>query len=410
MARKEWRLPILGTLLHRIRDLSPDEDRALAGCLVFLDAIDQLRIHHYAFTREGASVEETVADEVISISVEYKPWSPHFHLTGSNRQKRKELEHYLQRKGVHVRRLPHFKFFKGKNHYYQVVLNAATLMESYAISCELNHIVNALRIPLNEALSFLPPGNEYHSISSYLISTGLCTAQNLMPTLAVCIDVALMYDPFVLYNVPWDSSDQEGRHDQYPGETFLAVCDALKTTAPLIGNSREEADIFYKALCKNAGLPDPNWMAEKSYKIAASFLSKGSREDRILAKAVKAHCNALKYRCKIGATSFPLALVTTEHLYKVLELARPVVSFYNVRTRQREHFDPRKVDCLSIHSILLQAISEPVIECPLKRGRPFFCDSAELPSDKLCVWKHAHGTSECFVDILERLCGFTSSG
>ena len=138
----------------------------------------------------------------------------------------------------------------------------------------------------------------------------------------------------------------------------LLVCEALRRTEPLAGNSPEEVDKFYKALCANAGLPDPHWMATKAYEVAASLLAKSPIENTLLGNVMKAHCDALKYRCDHNPTYFPLALVTTDTLMDVLESALPATSYYNLRTRQPDSFDPAKVDGITVHSILLQAVGE----------------------------------------------------
>lgn len=399
--RSGWKLPIANDLLDRLKTLSPDEMKAVEGAMIFLDGIDQLRLHKYT---------EEIADTGSSdmFTVDFLPWSPHFfQLNDQTSEGREEFARKLVGIGAHVRKLARLSV-SNPPFALQFIINVGALMESFAVLVEMNHIHNALQLAPREVFELIPPGNEYHVLTAYMLENNLCTWGNLIPTLGVCIDAALMYDPFVLYNVPWDVVDADGRYDQYPGETFLTICDALKVTEPMTKGTVEETDRFYKELCLNAGLPDPDWMAQKSYEVASGLLAKSPNEKTLLARALRVHTDALRLRSEQGTAHFVFNLPTTGGISDLLRLALPVISFYNLNTGQPDHFDARKIDALTIHSLLLQALSQPRIDCPLKAGDPFFCSSATLPPNKLCVWKHAEGTSECLVDILEKQFGFES--
>jgi hypothetical protein len=398
---KSWQLPIATSLFQRIKQLSPDEMRTLEGSLIFLDTIDQLRLHQFPYPFDPTQPPSIIVDSL--------PWSPHFfQLEDQGFESRQRFAKHLNGIGAHVRKLIRLTV-NTRPQSYQLIVNGAALMESFAVVVEMNHIYNAFGASASEMLSLLPPGNQYHALTLYLLEKGLVSAETLILTMSVLIDGALMYDPFVLYNVPWDVADDEGRHEQYPGETFMMLCEALRTTAPIREATKKEIARFYKELCKKAGIPDPDWMAQKSYEVAETLLAKAPWEKALLGRALKAHRDALKFRCDSGSASFPLFLPTTKYINKLLGLALPTVSFYNIYTRQPEGFDPRKIDAITIHSILLQAISESRIDCPLKQGDPFLCESSILDPNKLCVFLVGNERYECLLDIVERQFGLSPS-
>jgi hypothetical protein len=393
-----WQLP-LESLIGRMYDPPSERFAAAQSFLLFLDAMDQMRLHQ--------DLSTTPADIPEFVMLEFLPWSPHFFLLeDQGRESREKFARHLRGLNAHVRKLPVISVTRNRFQH-QIVVNAASLAEGYALVTELNHIVNALRLPLADALGLASHGNKYVALMSYLLDRNYCSTEHVLFTLTVCIDAALMYVPSVLYNVPWDGVDQSGRCEQYPGETFISLCEALPKTKPVQGF--EDVARFHKDLCANAGLPDPQWMAEKSLEVARAVRAKApAGSTPLLANAIDAHMDALEYRCAKGP-AFPSLLTTTECIYDLLHKARRALTFYNLHTRAPDFFDPRKIDTITIHSILLQAISQPSIQCPLKLGNPFFCNSAAKEDKVLCVWKHEFGTSECLLDVLERACGFVSA-
>jgi hypothetical protein len=401
-----WKLPIAEDLWSRI-ELSPHEFTAAEGCLNFLDAMDQLRLQQASATFRTLDFEtlewkaEVPNGSGMSVRLDWEPRSPHFLLNDATELTAAEKADVWKKRGAHIRRQPVLTItvLTGSS---TIVINAAVLMEAFAALVEINHIGNALGSSAFELFELLPTGNEYFAVLAYLLESGLCTSNNLFPTLAICIDAALMYDPFVLYDVPWDTADAQGRTDHYPGETFITVCEALRRTEPLRSNAPEEMSRFYNDLCQNAGLPSPAWMANKAFEVADKLMSQKPWEQTLLGRALKAHHTALDIRRKSEPGAFVAQMPTTGGLYELTKASLPAVSFYNLNTRQADHFDPRKVDGLTIHSILQQALTAERIDCPLKMGHPFFCPSATKPLDQLCTWNFAGGASECLVDILEQ--------
>ena len=387
-----WDLPLAAKLAKKFPDLSENEWSMWNGCLNFLDISNQLTI------KAETSVVDMSDTERMQIS--YHSWSPHYYAKFEGLSTA-EFEKLLKANGAHIRKLPQLMFRKSSVEF-TVVINGALLMENFAVLVEMNHIENALGLSYEKIYDLLPKGNEYHCLIAYMLESGLCSWFNLIPTLTVLIDASLMYDPFILYNVPWDAIGDDGKADQYPGETFMILCEALKKTSPIQVGGAAEIESFYKEVCLNAGLPDPDWMAQKSLETISTLIGKQPDEKALMHEAVQAHYRALKLRVEKGCGEFLYYMPTSDHIIDLVELSIPAVSFYNLTTHQPDRFDPQKIDLITIHSILFQAITQPKIECPLKMGNPFFCESAVSPSDKLCTWKHEFGRSECYVDILEK--------
>ncbi|HKS21824.1 MAG TPA: hypothetical protein VJZ76_03415 [Thermoanaerobaculia bacterium] len=395
-----WQLPLLQTLFDETGNIAPSspQERVLNGSVVFLDVMDQMRLHEQHDPHDG---------DQGGIRLYFLPWSPHFFLDAGTAEldHRLQLAKQLEAGGFLVRRLPVLAFLQPPTDY-RIVLNAAALMETYATLTELNHIQNAFGVTAEEALELLPQAMRYHAVLRYALESGLCDVRGLIPTMLVCIDAALMYDPFVLFDVPWAIADPQGRSDRYVGETFLAVCDAVRKIGQAQTADYDGVANFYRAVCVEAGLPSPDWMAQKTYDVAATLAARATGKDVLLGRVITAHRDALKFRLDRGPV-FPFILPTTAPLFDVIETVLPVISFYNLHTRQADPFDPHKIDAVSVHTILTQAIMSPQIECPLKMGEPFFCSSATLEQQRLCVWTvDQKPVSECLVDILERLFGF----
>ena len=382
-----WELPVLETLMEQGGKFTPDEVRVVDASLLFLDGIDQMRLHYKKH------------DGGWRVAAWSEPWSPHFFMGGgTDPESREKRVAELKSIGAHVRTLPHVVVGDA-----DLVVNVAALMETYALLAEWNHIHNALTTDAKRGMDALPPRPEYRALFDYALVQGVAPPAVLMPAMAAIIDASLMYDPFVLYDVPWDVPGEDGRADRYPGETFLELCEAAKHVDPIRGI--DDVGRFHREICKRAGLPEPQWMAETALATAQRVMDKTPGEEMLLRKALTAHRDALKLRCERGSEQFAFMLPTTGMIDEVLHVAMPTISFFNVHTLEPDGFDPRKVDAASMHPILFQAVVHPRIECPLKLGNPFYCSSAGKDPDTLCVWTHKFGRSECWVDLLEKDCG-----
>ena len=386
-----WQLPVLRSLMDQ-GNFTPEEMRVVDGSVLFVDAIDQFRLHYTKLEHKPGSEEQ--------VYIFSEPWSPHFVVGGGTPEDPPDQRvEYLRKIGSYARNLPHVVFDTAKTAA-DLVVNVAALMETYALVAEWNHIYNAMPDDQERALAALPERPEYELLIDFALLLGVCPPERVIPTMTALIDASLMYDPFILYDVPWDVADKDGRFDRYPGATFIELCKAAKDVAPI----RNLTDIvrFHNEVCKRAGLPDPQWMAEKSLETAERVINKTPGEEVLLHRALQAHRDALKIRCDRGSARFAFELPTTGTINQIVRAALPAISFFNAHTLQPDGFDPRKVDCASVHSILFQAVAHPTIQCPLKLGNPFKCHNAGTDTDTLCVWTDALGRSECLLDILEK--------
>jgi hypothetical protein len=400
--RKGWRLPILEDFYRRRETLDDFETQAFDRFVSFFDVADQLRIHACRLPSQEA------LERGVGVRLASEPWSPHFFLLPPEAAAGERLAYadHLRKAGALVKQLPHVQIQRG-GVIEDVVLNTAALMESFAVIAEVNHLSNAFgNINLEEVSRVVPGGAEYWAAILLGIEAGCCTAENLMPV-AICIDLSLMYDAFILFNAPvLERPKDDGVPDRYPGEIFI---EAVRTAAK-IGAMQADCDAgrFYKELCERMKIPSPRRMAEKAYEVAGSLLSRvpgGARA--FLGEAIRAHHGALK--CRLAdPESYPIRLLRRDGLGEILLPMRSFVSFYDLQNRKPFRFDCRQVDVVSLHNLLLQMLSSQRIDCPLKNGNPFYCEASVLPANQLCKWIGDSWTSECQVDILEKQLGIIS--
>jgi hypothetical protein len=392
-----WQLPV-GQWLFDLPERTDHQNRAMGRFLNFLDAFDQLQLH-------VDQTDEMPDPSGPSVQLFWEQWSPYLFwgVTQDFFQS--------QRKTVPVFRQPHV-WLRKEDNAESVMLNAAALMEGFALLVELNNMYNALGLDADsreEMAQIASSGNEYIAALQIGLDRDAFTASTMIPVLSICIDLALMYDPFVLYNSPNLEMPGPGiPPDQYPGETFVLACSAAGHIPP----PRDWDDLgrFYTALCDYMKLPSPEWMAMRTHEVASNLLSSSGDaplENVWLGAATAMHVAALEQRVR-NPLAFAGKLVTTDGILDVIERCVPHVSFYSLRDHQPEgsyHYYAKNIDLLSLHSLIQQAITQPRIDCPLKRGDPFFCPSALSGPDDLCVFHLADGDQrECLVDVFEQLC------
>jgi hypothetical protein len=397
-----WQLPV-GRWLFDLPERNDHQNRAMGRFLNFVDTIDQLQLH-------VDQADEMPDPSGPPVQLFWEPWSPYL-FSGVDRD---FLQ--FQRETIPVFRQPHV-WLRKENNPESVMLNAAALMEGFALLVELNNIYNALGLDTDsreELAQIASSGNEYIAALQYGLGRGSFTEATMIPVLTTCIDIALMYDPFVLYNSPnLEMPGPEIPPDQYPGETFVLACSAAGHITP----PRDWDDLgrFYAALCDYMNLPSPEWMAMRAHEVASNLLSSrgdAPLENVWLGAATAMHLTALEQRVRNPRT-FAGNLVTTDGILDVVERCVPHISFYNLRNHEPEgsyHHYAKNIDLLSLHSLILQAITQPRIDCPLKKGDPFFCPSALSGPDELCVFPLVDGDQrECLVDVFEQLCKLRSA-
>jgi hypothetical protein len=191
---------------------------------------------------------------------------------------------------------------------------------------------------------------------------------------------------------------------QYPGKTFILACEAARHIPPPRSFEPEERIRFYTALCREMGIPSPQWMADRTCEAAEGLLaSVGDQiEDLWLGNALRFHTLALQYRRERAAT-LPGELLTHRGFENIIDLSPESISYYNLHSLQPDtRLYPRRIDLLTLHHLLQQVLSERRLECPLKEGHPFYCHSANSGPNTLCTWQIGNETVECLVDVIER--------
>lgn len=400
-----WHLPIGAKLL----ELGPGswtehQAKAFGRLLTMLNTADQLRLHYEAMNI-GSGAED-------GIHVIWEPWSPLFFTDGTptDWEERERFMKELEGVGVQGQKIPNLIFNSG-GQADVIVLNAAALMEGFALVLELNQIINAgILSSLDDIQDLMSVGHEYLATLWYGLGRGSFNVAGMIPTLAICVDVALMYDPFVLFNVSTLDAAREGeKSDQYPGETFIEACDAAANIRPIKSGEASEISRFYAELCEEMGLPSPQWMAERSFEVASSLVASvpGALEDIWLGKALRMHTEALKYRCE---RPFTLAFELLSHngLSELIRRCAPYISFYRLKTHQPEHFNPGNIDLVTLYNLIVQALTDSRMDCPLKTGEPFYCPSALSDPNTLCVFVNPQSgerIGECLLDLAEKYWG-----
>ncbi|MBC7930587.1 MAG: hypothetical protein H7Z38_08455 [Rubrivivax sp.] len=401
----DWRLPVGRTLLEmEPGSWTEHQAKAFGRLLTMLNTADQLRLH-YKVMDIGAKAE-------VGIHVIWEPWTPLFFTdaTPADWDEREKMMAGLEGVGVQRHRIPNLVFNAGERADV-IVLNAAALMEGFALVLELNQIFNAgIFSTLDNIQELMSVGNEYMAPIWYGLGRGSFDVAAMIPTMAVCVDVALMYDPFVLFNATTLDAAKEGeKSDQNPGETFIKACDAAANIRPVESNEPGEISRFYAELCEEMKLPSPQWMAERSFEVASSLMASvpGALEDIWLGKALRMHTEALKYRCERPYT-LAFELLSHSGLSEMTRRCAPYVSFYRLKTHQPEHFNPGNVDLVTLFNLIVQALTESSIDCPLKMGEPFYCPSALSDTNTLCVFVDPHSgeqMGECLLDLAEKYWG-----
>ena len=375
--RPGWDLPVVGSLVERLGKLSDYEQRALHRFLAFLEAFDQLQLH--VETRD-----EPGDDELL---LTWWPWSAHFFLLAPDDPGAwPGLAADLHKRGVLIHRLPHIAT-RRSGRLENAVVNAALLMENFACLVEFNQVINATGTHADSAaelFDLVPSGHGYTAASEYALAVGACNLSTLLPAVAVCVDVALMYDPFVLHDAPSIEQPTRNQHaDRLPGHTFIEACEAAATIRPVEGI----ADVarFYADLCETMGIPPPEWMAARAGEVAERLLSElEDPKATWLGGAIELHARGLSERLKRPAT-FCFDLLTSDGIFDVIDRCLDHASFFNLRSRQPQLFQTQDVDLMTLHRLVFQSLTQERIDCPLKQGDPFYCDSALAGANTLCV-------------------------
>lgn len=422
--RPGWELPIIPKLYLKMLEGRTDkyENTALERFLAYVDVTRQLTITQIPYTPK---IEK-------GLLLELEPCSPHLILLPEGT----DIESYIKNVksvGGNVHSLPWLCFADSRIRT-KVSLTAATLMEAAAFLCEQNHIGNALYEvdPVIGHISayaynstdfpfqWLPMDMNYVAPIVYAFKKGVGNSGDYVLTLQILIDLALMYDPFVLYDSPIIElpKSRDVPSYLYPGETFVKACEAAGKLPPLKSARPEEIENYYNRLCKEMSLPSPSWMAERSFEVIDKFISGVPSESGFLYKAFKLHFDMLKIR-KSNPGNFPIHVTKMSTLVDSLQMAIDSISTFNINSGLAEVFDPANIEIVSTHNLVYSAllghfvptssrfdrnVKGKQLECPLKNGIPFYCHSRNGQSERLCKWNIPNkAEKECLVDVYERL-------
>lgn len=402
--RRDWQLPIFEFLARRARRRELDEfqEQAFLRFLIILDLVDQLRIQV-----GERSLEKPLSD--LQAYIYWEEWSPHLpFLLVDETKSREEILEKIDKMGGLVRKIPHIRIRHG-NVETDVILNVALLMEAFAAIAELNHLHNAFQdqLTVQELYDIIPKSIPYVAPLIYALEMGACTITNLA-SFAICIDLALMYDPLILFGSDyWDKPEDGGMPDCYPGETFVRACKVSGEIKAI--SCPEDVPRFYKDLCKALKMPSPRSMAKRTFDVAKKMLARNPNPNAFLRKALAAHCDCLYLRLE-SAEEFPKRLATCDGILDALEVGESCLTFFNLRRKKPEIFDARKVDVLTLHNIVWQMLTRGRIDCPLKYGEPFFCPYGSKNPSVVCYVRTDFGAQVCPVYVLENRCLLKSGG
>ncbi len=422
MKNPGWDLPVLPTYFRKFLDDGPTEhaSKILTQLFIYLDVSLQLTVTQTTMP----------SSERIAPSLRMQPWTPHYQILPKDLGI-DEYTEMLRRNGANIHDLPWLQYSDGLFRR-EISITAATLMEAGAYLMELNQVYNAIGIDGiaqgfgqcegDIPYDWLPSGMPYIAPIIYAFENGVCTIHNMVPVLLVLIDLSLMYDLSILCDSPiadMPKTPGMAKH-MYPGEVFVEACKHVKNIPEIESGLNPPLMDFYSNLCKEMEIPSPRELAEGAFAVVERLID-GFDEKALFYRAFRFHYDLLEWRLS-DPTHFPLVIPMQDELIHVLELAKEVVTIYDLDSKKSTHFNPHNIDCVSTHSILMQALTgslEPNnnlwdpdtevtrLECPLKSGVPFRCDSHGKGWSHLCKWSYNDNSgvnqeSECLVDVYEK--------
>ena len=389
------KLPLLDFLL-KSENLKETESTAIDRFLVFWDINQQLALNTKLEIQDNSSANSG------EFLVKWRLWSPHFYLFDSSSLNISEMEfaRIVEENSSYVRKIPYITTQFGRIHS-RLEVNVASLMEVYAVMVELNHLINATNGDIVDLMKLTPKSFGYYENFFFLLQHTKDIYTSLI-ILTACVDIALMYDPFILFNTTLMLKPEDKNHyDIYPGETFIRACEAAKEL-PVPKDGYEHYRNYHNELCAKMNIPSPQWMAEKAYKVICSLMRNLDIEQTILGRAYEFHKNALKLRCD-DAALFPFILPIT-NLMRIVEMGSKCVTFYNINTQQPLSSYEDRLDVIQMYDLLVQVLFSQDVVCSLKQGKPFYCDKSDDADNILCGFiTPDQKLHECKADIFDRL-------
>jgi hypothetical protein len=296
---------------------------------------------------------------------------------------------------VQVRRMPYLMIVSHSASR-RVRVNAASLMESFAI---VHECLSLARLENEDDITFprrllenlqLVGAFEYLGCLTYAVRSRAVSGDHRLKMFAILVDVALMYDPFVLFDAPSVDLPTSGQPaDQLPGDTFVRACAFASDLEPIRSADPEESIRYYNSLCNAMNIPSPDWMAQTAWEKSAEFMERIEFVSPAspMSSAFAMHEVALRRRREWGALT-PIALLSWEGITQLLASTADYITFYDIDSANLVSDATPDLGLLSLHGLTWQALSAPTVQCPLQFGEPFSCAS----EDHNCRWEQ-----ECFV-------------
>lgn len=300
-----------------------------------------------------------------------------------------------------------FERSKGR-HFDYVDVNAAKLFEAFAVLSEFSLILwldDELEDPswADRYLSGL--SIEYRCIIRLYLDLFGDEDRYLTPNLAAMIDIALMYDPALL-NGSQDEWPKQCTAVSSPVTTFWRICHASKSVMPVRSDDPDDAQRFQDDLCAAADLPPVSALVDRALnrlEVARNALaSGGSANNELLgSKAIGAgdlsiplalHHNMMSLRRSLPIAYF-WRILDPEFTQQFFIAHHRSLTFYDLETRSRWDRKPWLWTSASVGSVAIDSGTQRQLDCPLKQGRPYFCDARGDPFGVFCVREERDGTT-----------------
>lgn len=316
----------------------------------------------------------------------------------------------------------------GSGRFQFVDVNAGKLFEAFAVLAELNLLLwlrDDLEQP-NWADRYLDsmPLDYACVIRIYLDAYGR-DGQLLTPMLAALVDLALMYDPALLE--PQHAAARNVLAAFSPIDLFWQACDAARAIDPVTSDDPAEAQRFQDQVSDALHIPRVAELTERSLerleaRMQQSTLVSTLAEDasdapgpdpRDLSVPFALHRNLLMLRRDLPEAYF-WRILDPEFTQQFHDAYHRSINFYDLSTRRRWDDKPWLWMMSSIGNVILDAAMKRRVECPLKQGRPYFCNARNDPfgvycirqladgSEFICPFAEFHSKTEVGVDLANR--------
>ncbi|WBO86851.1 hypothetical protein [Hymenobacter yonginensis] len=362
----------------------------LSRYLFYLECIDQLSIHK-------KTTHSITHNELPILWLEL--WNP-FHNTVISEDNINRISLYLNN-NITSKYLPHLLYYE-KGRVVDVIVTAAILMEAFAVLAEANNIGNAFNqeVDLLFILGIVPEEAEYTSLIAYAAKIGMLKFNSIIP-LMICIDIALMYDPFILFNInTLVNNNTDGIADEYPGMIFFNACnEALDCSFESFNDVKQ----FYSNICDKMKIPPPEQMAFMAHERAENIY-KTTSDETLMGYAFRMHVALLKAR-RDDPYHFFSKIIRSDSIWDLLDLIYKDATFYSIADKKPLGEFFFKLDTLTAHAIIKQLLLNKRLDCPLKYGIPLRCPNAGQKWSTVCSWKHNNKEYDCFVLVVENILG-----